>query len=93
LTSLVHIAVVKGIVKKVYSYSRVSSVQQIDGFGLSRQKGNADSYAAKFGYQLVELVDDGVSGFNNVTVLTFFTCGIFGMARGSGRIQNINTKH
>jgi len=32
--------VIEGIVKKIYSYSRVSSAQQIDGFGLSRELSN-----------------------------------------------------
>lgn len=49
--------------KKLYSYSRVSSLNQKDGFGLGRQKDNAEAYAKKHGYQLVELIDAGVSGF------------------------------
>lgn len=51
---------------KLYSYQRWSSAVQKDGSTQERQSTGAAKYAEENDYELVEIVDDGVSAFTGV---------------------------
>lgn len=52
--------------RKLYSYLRWSSAVQSDGSTRERQSSGAQQYAAENNYELVEILDDGVSAFRGV---------------------------
>ena len=50
----------------VYAYCRVSSTEQIDGFGLDRQRDMIQQYAQRLNLCIDEwLIDEGVSGYHD----------------------------
>lgn len=52
--------------RKLYSYQRWSSAIQKEGTTQQRQSNAAREYAQEHGYELVEILDDGVSAFKSV---------------------------
>lgn len=52
---------------KAISYLRVSSISQVDGDGLPRQRDKASDFAAQEKYNLTEeFTDEGISGTNDI---------------------------
>lgn len=73
--------------KKVFSYSRISSSEQRKGRGLKRQADMAAEYAAEHNYELVELSDSGVSAFKAKNNATHGKLAVFIQAITDGMVE------
>lgn len=52
--------------QKLYSYQRWSSAVQAIGSTKARQQDSAERYAKEHGLEVVEIIDDGISGFRGL---------------------------
>ena len=51
--------------KKAYGYSRVSTERQAsEGFSLEAQKEQIEAYCKRYGYELIDYVEEAESGTN-----------------------------
>lgn len=74
--------------QKLYSYQRWSSAVQAEGTTKARQTNAAEAYAALHDLEMVEIIDDGISGFRSANFRSGGALGQFLDAVDQGLIPS-----